>query len=142
MKLTKALTCAALIATLSITAAQAEKETCGPGWGYIGDSTCKTCPAGYYHHKKTDGESCAQCPEGYYASKQAATGCMLCPQDNYCPARSTKPTKCSVGTYTKGDYTVGARSADDCYSCAEDINDINIYKCPSANCSGCKSWAI
>lgn len=89
---------------------------------HISDSASPIpCPAGTYCQTAGLDNSTAECQEGYFctlgAKKQNPTDGItgdICPAGFYCPAGSTAPTACGIGTFSP---STGNNDISDCLNC-------------------------
>ena len=86
-----------------------------------GSSMPLSCDPGYYCGAVALSNVSGSCQQGHYCTGNATTATPtdgitgdICPPGNYCPAKSTLPIKCPLGTYLN--FT-GATSITNCMTC-------------------------
>jgi hypothetical protein len=80
-----------------------------------GSSAQQPCLSGNYQSASTQ-SSCVTCPAGYYCAYDTMTNYTSypCPAGAYCPAGSANPTNCAIGKFSA---TAGNIQVADCIDC-------------------------
>lgn len=85
---------------------------CPPGYSCSTTSVLPTaCTTGQYQNLMAQ-TSCSSCPSGYFTDKTGSQTCTICPAGYYCASLTAAPVICGLGTYSY----VGSTA---CSSCME-----------------------